>query len=339
MTEPKIAVLGGGSWGSTLATRLAKNGQDVAIWEFNPEVAKKLERDRTLETLPALRLPSSVYVTSNLKEALKGRRILVSATPSHTVRSTFQAAMDTGVLEQGIMVVSTSKGIENDTHLRMSEIISEVFPGVGDIVILAGPSHAEEVAQGQPVALVAASNSGAACEQTKKLFGAETMRIYTSDDPVGVELGGALKNVYALAGGIADGLKLGDNVKAALITRGLAEITRLGKTLEAKTLTFFGLSGLGDLIVTCGSRHSRNRKLGEMIGKGKSLKEALSEMTMVAEGVKTTESAYQLAKTKQVDVPIINEIYMILYEDKPPQTSLKDLMARQAGAEMEGIIL
>lgn len=338
MTE-KIAVLGGGSWGATLAAHLAKVGHNIALWEFVPEVADNLQKNRTLKTLPQLKLPASVVVTNQIGEALKDRAIVLIVTPSHTVRSTMEKAVTSGALKDKSLVICASKGLENETNARMSEIISRVFTKAGDIVTLSGPSHAEEVAMGQPVALVAAAKNQDAAKRVVDLFTAETFRVYTSADPVGVELGGALKNVYAVACGIVDGLALGDNTKAALISRALLEMTRLGTAFGAKTVTFFGLSGLGDLIVTCGSKHSRNRRLGEMIGQGKTLHEALGEMTMVAEGVNALKSAAELAKAKKIDMPIVNEMLKVLFENKSPKMSIKDLMARQAGVEMEGVTL
>src|SRR5258708_3890653 len=283
MIKEKMAFLGGGSWGATLAAHAAQQGHEVLIWEFIKEQAEVLKNKRTLPTLPELKLPANVHVTNDIADAVKNVHMIFSVVPSHTVRSTFQSAKP--YLKKGCFVVSASKGIETDSLLRMSQVITEIFPDVGDIVILSGPSHAEEVALGQPVALVAASSSKPAAERIRGVMASESFRIYTSSDPIGVELGGALKNVYAVACGVVDGLALGDNTKAALMTRGLLEITRLGGKLGARALTFFGLSGLGDLIVTCTSKHSRNRLVGERIGSGKTLQRALSEMTMVAEGV------------------------------------------------------
>lgn len=339
MNKEKIAVLGGGSWGATLAAHLSKNGHDIVIWEYAPDVAAHLKSKRSLKTLPQLKLPPQVQVTNNLTEALSSRDVVLCVVPSHTVRATFESCRKSGQLKKGALVIAASKGIENQTHATMSQIISETFPESGAIVILSGPSHAEEVAMGQPVVLVSASQSVTAAERVRDMFSSTAFRVYISSDPVGVELGGALKNVYALACGMIDGLGLGDNTKAALMTRGLAEMTRLGQAMGAQPLTFFGLSGLGDLIVTCGSKHSRNRSLGEKIGSGKSLEVALQEMTMVAEGVNTTRSAHSLAEKKKVDAPIINETYKILFENKAPQDSIKDLMTRQVGAEMEGIFV
>jgi glycerol-3-phosphate dehydrogenase (NAD(P)+) len=339
MATEKIAVLGGGSWGATLADHLARTGSDVAIWEFNAAVADSLQKTRSLKTLPQLKLHKSAFVSNNMGEALTGRDMILIVTPSHTVRSSLQAAVKSGKLSDKSLFINASKGIERDTLAVMTQVIRETVPSAGDIVAFSGPSHAEEVAVGQPVAMVAASENTAAAQRVQKIFASETFRVYTGDDPLGVELGGALKNIYAVACGIIDGLKLGDNTKAALLTRGLLEMTRLGKTMGAKTFTFFGLSGLGDLIVTCGSKHSRNRLVGEKVGSGNTLKQALAEMTMVAEGVNTTESAYQLAKRKNVTMPIVDEMHKVLFEDKPPRDSIRDLLARQTGAEMEGLNL
>jgi len=339
MKKEHIAVLGGGTWGATLASHLAKQGHDVIIWEFVKEVADHLKKNRSLKTLPELKIPAQVQITNDLAETLKGRDVLLSVTPSHAVRATFSAAVAGGALTPGALVISATKGIENGTFSTMSQIISQVFPGVGELVILTGPSHAEEVAMGQPVALVSASHSKPASERVRDMFSSDIFRVYTGKDPIGAEIGGSLKNIFAVACGIVDGLKLGDNTKAALMTRGLTEMARLGKVLGAETMTFFGLSGLGDLIVTCGSKHSRNRLLGEKIGSGKTLAAALAEMTMVAEGVKTAESAYHLGKSKKVELPIVGEVYKILFENKPPRDSIRDLMSRQVGAEMEGVVV
>lgn len=339
MSQEKIAVLGGGTWGATLAVQLAEKGHDVIIWEFVPAVAEHLQKNRTLKTLPQLKIPSSVRITNDLREAFSDRSILLSVTPSHTVRATFERCKKEGLLKSGMLVISASKGIENESFMSMGQIIRGIFPDAGDIVILSGPSHAEEVALKKPVALVAASESKQAAAHVQQIFVSDNFRVYTGTDPLGVELGGALKNVYAIGCGIVDGLAYGDNTKAAVITRGLLEMTKLGTTLGASTMTFFGLSGLGDMIVTCGSQHSRNRQLGEKIGQGKTLQQALSEMTMVAEGVNTAKSAYHLAKRKGIDMPIVNEVYRVLYENKTPRESIKDLMSRQVGAELEGIVL
>jgi glycerol-3-phosphate dehydrogenase (NAD(P)+) len=339
MNPQKVAVLGGGTWGATLAAHLAKLGHNVAIWEFVPEVAAYLSAQRSLKTLPELRLPESILVSNDLKAVLAERPFVLSVTPSNAVRSTFNAAVKTGALQNGATVINASKGIENKTFLTITEIVSEIFPKAGDLAVLTGPSHAEEVALGQPVALVAACSTDRGQQSVRDLFMSETFRVYTSADPLGAQLGAALKNVYAVACGIIDGLGLGDNMKAALMTRGLAEMSRLGAKMGAQTSTFFGLSGLGDLIVTCGSKHSRNRSLGEKIGQGKTLKQALAEMTMVAEGVNATESAHNLSVSKKVEMPIVAEVFKVLFENKPPHDSIRQLMSRHVGSEMGGIKL
>ncbi|MCB4757477.1 MAG: NAD(P)-dependent glycerol-3-phosphate dehydrogenase [Elusimicrobia bacterium] len=339
MKREIIAVLGGGSWGTTLASYLAKRGHHMFLWEFDPKIAKKLKINRTIDTLPGLKLPDSVEVSNNIEDILKDKDIILSVTPSHAVRSTFSQKGAKNHLKRGALIISATKGLEVGTHLTMSQVIKEIFTDAGDIVILSGPSHAEEVAMGHPVAVVAASNSPAASKKVQEMVGSDTFRIYTSDDPLGVELAGSLKNIYAIACGIVDGLSLGDSTKSALMTRALAEITRLGIKLKASPLTFFGLAGLGDMIVTCTSQFSRNRHLGELIGQGDTLDKALKKMTMVAEGVNTTRSAYELAKMTGVVTPIINEMHLVLFKNKSPKDSLRDLMGRQMGSEMEGIVL
>jgi len=339
MNKQSIAVLGGGSWGATLASYLVGRGHDVSLWEFVPAVADRLQKLRTLSTLPQLKLPQQVAVTNKISEALQGRQIVLCVVPSHTIRATFSSPEARRSLPAKALVINASKGIEEGSNATISQVIRESFPSAGDIVILSGPSHAEEVAMGQPVVLVSASQSPAAAERVSEIFLSDTFRVYTSNDPTGVELGGALKNIYALASGIIDGLSLGDNTKAALMSRGLMEMTRLGSAMGAHRITFFGLSGLGDLIVTCSSKHSRNRLLGEKIGSGKTLNEALAEMTMVAEGVNAARSAYNLGRELKVELPIINEMYEVLFKNKSPRESIKDLMHRHVGAEMEGIAL
>jgi glycerol-3-phosphate dehydrogenase (NAD(P)+) len=334
-----ICVLGGGSWGSTLAMVFAKNGHDVHLWEFVPSAAELLKKTRRLKTLPQLVLPEEVIVTPHIEEALDHATVLIGAVPSHTVRSTFELVKKSGGLPKECLVVSVTKGLELESHLTMSRVINAVFPDLADIVILSGPSHAEEVAELKPVALVAAARNKEAAKRVQTIVSNDVVRVYESDDPLGVELSGSIKNIYAVACGIVDGLGLGDNTKAALQARGLVELTRLGTALGAKPMTFFGLAGLGDMIVTCNSRHSRNRLLGEKIGRGKTLEAALAEMTMVAEGVNTTKSAHFLAHSKGVEVPIINEMYKVLFQNKSPRDSIRDLMTRQLRTEMEGISL
>jgi glycerol-3-phosphate dehydrogenase (NAD(P)+) len=330
----RIAVLGGGSWGATLADHLAKNGHDVFVWEFQESDADRLRRTRRLPTLPHLVLHDQVRVTSRVGEALAGRPMVVNAVPSSHVRATFAAVQASGALASGAWAVSVSKGIENDTLKRMSQVIAESTPALaGRVAVLAGPSHAEEVARSLPTAVVAAGPD-AFVDKAAAVFNADHLRVYTNPDFVGVELCGALKNVFAVACGVSDGLGFGDNTKAALMTRGLNEMVRLGVLEGAQVITFLGLAGLGDLIVTCTSRHSRNRSFGEKLGHGKSAAQALAEMSMVAEGHPTAKSAYQLAQRHGLDLPIISELYKILYENKPAPNAMRDLLARPPIPEM-----
>jgi glycerol-3-phosphate dehydrogenase (NAD(P)+) len=333
----RIAVLGGGSWGATLSTLLARNGHDVALWEFAREAAERLQSSRRLPSLPQLELHPSVRVTSDLADALKGRGVLVGAVPSEHVRSTFRAAQKSGAVAAGAWAVSVTKGLEKDTFRRMSEIAEEEVAALrGRVAVLSGPSHAEEVAGGIPTAVVSAGPAGLP-DRVRELFNTDSFRVYTSDDAPGVELGGAVKNIYAVACGISDGLGLGDNTKAALMTRGLNEMIRFGIDMGAKAITFFGLSGVGDLIVTCGSRHSRNRLLGEKIGRGKTLEQALGEMTMVAEGVPATYSVHQLGLQRKIDLPIVGEVYRCLYEGKSAKACVQDLLTRPPIGEMSRV--
>ncbi len=338
MSQERVAVLGAGSWGATLAAHLAHKGHDVTLWEFDPGAADSLARTRRLQVLPQLELPAAVLVTHDLARALQGRPVVVSATPSHTVRSTMHAVQQSKSFSRGAWVVSVTKGLEEGTLERMSEVISnELGISAKSIVVLTGPSHAEEVCQKMPTAVVAAGENLSAVRRVKRLFEEKFLRVYPHRDVVGAELGGALKNIFAIVCGIADGLGLGDNSHAAILTRGLNEMTRIGVKMHGKLLTFFGLAGMGDLYVTCMSRHSRNRQLGEKIGRGKSVQEALSEMTMVAEGMKTAPSAWKLAQKLKLDCPLTHEIYEVLYQGKDPQRSLSDLMHRQTRSEWQGL--
>lgn len=342
MKKPKIvervSVLGAGSWGTTLASHLASKGHHVSLWEFDARAADHLSKTRLLPVLPGLHLHEGVEVTSDIGTAVKDRAILVSATPSAFVRSTLHAAQRSGKIAAGAVAISVTKGLEEKSHKRMSEVIEEElhFP-LDRIAVLSGPSHAEEVCEQMPTAIVAAARSEPLARRIQSLFSADYLRIYTHSDMIGVELGGTLKNVYAIACGISDGLGFGDNARAALLTRGLNEMSRIGVGEGAQLLTFFGLTGMGDLIVTCLSKHSRNRALGEMIGKGKSPAQALASMTMVAEGLKTAPSAYALARKLKLDCPLIQEIYKVLCEGKNPKTSLKDLMGRETLSEWQGL--
>ena len=334
----RVAVLGAGSWGATLAVLLAHKGHDVSLWEFDPKAAASLAGTRRLGVLPELEIPNSIRVTNDLGVALRGRDIVVSATPSHVVRPTMTSVKKTNALHPKAIFVSVSKGLEEKTFKRMSQVIAEELRWpIKQITALAGPSHAEEVCKRMPTATVVAGIDKKTVLRVQALFQEDFFRVYPHHDLVGVELGGTLKNIFAIACGISDGLGLGDNSRAAILTRGLNEMTRIGVKMGGELLTFFGLTGMGDLIVTCLSKHSRNRALGEKIGKGKTPQEALAEMTMVAEGMKAAPSAYQLSQKLKLDCPMIREIYEVLYNGKDPKTSLHDLMQRQTQTEWKGL--
>ncbi len=329
-----ISVLGAGGWGTTLAILLLSNGHSVTLWEYKTEYAEILKSKRENSVyLPGIQIPSDLIITDNLNEAAKNKDIIVLAVPSQFLRSVFKK-IDNSFIETSLFV-SVSKGIEKNTLLTMSQMLKDEKPFLKDsqIAVLSGPSHAEEVSKKIPTAVVAASLIPDTAQIVQTAFINNYFRVYSSQDIIGVELGGAFKNIIAIGGGIIDGLKLGDNTKAAIMTRGIAEISRLGIALGAKPETFAGLSGMGDLIVTCMSRHSRNRFVGEQIGAGKKLKEVLSNMNMVAEGVETTISASELAKKYNVETPITNEVYKILFEDKDPAEATADLMTRDMRTE------
>jgi len=340
VAEPTtICVLGAGSWGATLAGLLADNGHAVTLWEFDASAAKTLADTRRLKILPELKLPSTVKVTSQLADALKNCGVAVSAVPSQFVRSTMRAVAATHSLPPATLIVSVSKGLEENTLKRMSEVIQEElrWPGA-QVLTLCGPSHAEEVCRRMPTATVVAGSHAKHVETIRTLFLQDNFRVYSAQDVIGAELAAALKNVYAIACGISDGLGFGDNTRAAILTRALNEMTRIGLKMNAQLLTFFSLAGMGDLIVTCISQHSRNHQLGEKIGKGASPAQALSEMTMVAEGYKTAPAAHQLAQQLGIDCPLIQETYEILYKGKNPRNSLHDLMKRETHNEWPAML-
>ena len=321
-----------------MAALLAEKGHAVSLWEYDAAAAQALASTRKLPVLPELTLPKSIQVTSRMADAIGDRGVVVSATPSQFVRSTMKAAQSSGSVSRDAAVISVSKGLEEKTLKRMSEVIrEELHLPASRVAVLSGPSHAEEVCRHLPAALVAASEDVGLCARVQSIFTQDYFRVYAHPDMIGVELGGTLKNIFAIACGISDGLGLGDNSKAAIMTRGLNEMARLGAKMGAQLLTFFGLAGMGDLIVTCLSRHSRNRLLGEKLGQGKSPAQALAEMTMVTEGYKTVPSAFGLAQRFQLDCPLIQEIYQVLYKDKNPRASLRDLMERQTPSEWRDV--
>jgi glycerol-3-phosphate dehydrogenase (NAD(P)+) len=334
----KIGVIGAGSWGTTLAKLLAEKGLSTTLWVFEKELIEEIKKKRINSYyLPDVVLPENLEFTNDLETAVKDRDIIVSVTPSHVVRNVMTEAVQ--FIKKGAVIVTASKGIENETLLTMSQVLEEVIPEklAVKIVALSGPSFAKDVAGCLPTAVTIASQDSDVCKFIQNIFSTSYFRTYTHSDVLGVELGGALKNVIAISAGVSDGLGLGSSTRAALITRGLAEITRLGLKLGADARTFMGLSGIGDLVLTCTGDLSRNRTVGIRLGKGEKLKDILSSMRMVAEGVKTAKSAYNLSKKLNVEMPITEETYRILYEDKDAKDAVISLMKRELKSEMEGI--
>jgi glycerol-3-phosphate dehydrogenase (NAD(P)+) len=334
----RVAVLGAGSWGTTLAIVLSENDHDVALWEFDAALAGELERTReNRKFLPGVAIPEGIAITNDISASLRDARLVVFVVPSHATRATARNARESGRLNSEAVVVCATKGLEEGTLSRMSEVLrDELRIAQGRIVCLLGPSHAEEVSRRVPTSIVGAGVHPAACRTVQDAFVRPYFRVYTNDDVVGVELATSLKNSIAIAAGILDGLGGGDNTKAALVTRGLAEITRLGIAMGASAETFSGLAGVGDLVVTCLSRHSRNRYLGEAIGRGETLEQALSGMVMVAEGVRTTRAAVELGKRYDVELPIIEMVHRVLFEGHDPKEALATLMMRPPRAEASG---
>ncbi len=330
----RLCVLGGGSWGIALTLHLKRAGHLLSLWDHNQAKAQSLadKRENSL-VLPGILLPQDILVTSNIETALAGAEGVVMAVASHGVRSSAKSAAPTW--PKGAWVVCVAKGLEEETQMRMSEVLKQNLNSDVSIAVLSGPSHAEEVSRKMPTTVVSASTDPKLAKTIQDVFHSDYFRVYTSADVTGVELGGALKNVIAIAAGITDGLGLGDNAKAALMTRGLHEITRLGAALGAQPQTFAGLACMGDLIVTCTSRHSRNRLLGEKIGKGATLEKALKEMVMVAEGVKTSKAARALAQLAKVEVPITEEVFKVLYEGKKAKEAVITLLSRTAKPELD----
>ncbi len=329
-----VSVLGAGSWGTALSIILSLNGHTVTLWEYKRAYARTLRRTRENKIyLPKIKLPKEIIITHSLEEACSNQHMIVLAIPSQFLRSIIQKVKKYDLNDATL--VSVAKGIENDTYLTVSQIIKDEMPEYPDkdIGVLSGPSHAEEVARKIPTAVVAASHEEETAREIQAAFMTSYFRVYSSTDLIGVELGGALKNVIAIGAGVIDGANFGDNTKAAIMTRGIAEISRLGIAMGAQPKTFSGLSGIGDLIVTCMSRHSRNRYVGEQIGKGKKLKSILKSMSMVAEGVATAKSAYELARKFDVETPIIDAVYSALYLDKDPIKVTYELMSREMKPE------
>lgn len=328
----KIGVLGAGSWGTALTWLLTNNGHDVTLWSIMKEEVDMLREKRQHETkLPGVMLQDRVEVTNDLEEAMTDKDVLVLAVPSPFTRSTSRSMAP--FLKEGQIVVNVAKGVEESTLMTLSQIIEEELPSA-NVTVLSGPSHAEEVGKGLPTTCVIGARSKDTAEYLQEIFMSPVFRVYTSPDILGIELGAALKNVIALAAGVADGLGYGDNTKAALITRGIAEIARLGTAMGAHAETFFGLSGIGDLIVTCSSVHSRNRKAGYLMGQGYTMEEAMNEVKMVVEGVYSAKAALGLARKYQVEMPIVEEVNKVLFENGNAKEAVNGLMLRMKKDEI-----
>jgi glycerol-3-phosphate dehydrogenase (NAD(P)+) len=332
--EDRIAVIGAGSWGTALAISLALGGRDVSIWARRSDAAEIMRTERHNPTyLPKAIIPDKVLVTDNLEEAIEGRNVWLFATPSQAVRDVAERVSSHATPQH--ILISVAKGIENGTLLTTTGVLADVIHSVppGQLGVLYGPSHAEEVAAAVPTAVVVAANDLKVAEHVQRLFMSPRLRVYVNPDLRGVEIAGSVKNVLAIATGICDGVDYGDNAKAALITRGLAEIKRLGTAMGGREGTFSGLAGIGDIVVTCMSQHSRNRYVGEQIGRGRALEDIQAEMQMVAEGVRTAMSVHELAARHNVEMPISEAVYSILFDGKSPRSAVHDLMTRDAKHE------
>lgn len=327
----KIGILGGGSWGIALAVLLHKNGHDITVWSALEQEIQMLASNHEHKMLPGVRLPEDMVFTTDDRQAVEGKDVLVLAVASAHTRKT--ANRLAAYVKPGQRIVNVAKGIEDHTLMTLSEIVEQEIPGA-DVAVLSGPSHAEEVSRGIPTTIVVGAKTQKTAEYLQNLFMNDVFRVYTSSDVLGMELGGSLKNVVALAAGIADGLGYGDNTKAALITRGITEISRLGTAMGARFETFCGLTGIGDLIVTCASMHSRNRRAGILIGQGKTMEEAMAEVQMVVEGVYSAKAAIGLSEKYKVQLPIIEQVNRVLFEGKPAAEAVKELMLRDKKIEV-----
>ena len=331
----KIGIIGAGSWGTALAVNLARNNHEVVIWSIMEDEIKMLNAHREhIDKLPGVKLTESISFTTDMKTAIQGMDMLVLAVPSIFTRSTSKAMAS--FVEEGQIIACVGKGIEDNTFMTITDIVEEEIPQA-DVCVLCGPSHAEEVGQGLPTTVVAGAHSQKSAEFIQDTFMNETFRVYTSPDMLGMELGGSFKNVIALAAGMCDGLGFGDNTKAALIVRGISEVARLAVAMGAKPETVNGLTGVGDLIVTCQSRHSRNRKAGELMGQGMTMEQATKEVRMVVEGVYSAKAALALGKKYYVQMPIIEEVNKVLFEDKSAKEAVYDLMIREKRVESNAL--
>ncbi|MCF6157697.1 MAG: NAD(P)-dependent glycerol-3-phosphate dehydrogenase [wastewater metagenome] len=330
----KITIIGNGGWGTTLAILLHKKDYEVTLWGANPSYVDYLKEKReNVKFLKGIPIPPGIHITSDISHNLLNTHLIISATPTPYLRSVLTKLKDNFFIP-GIPIVSVTKGVENDTLMRPSEVITNTL-GERPITLLLGPSHAEEVARELPTTVVASSNDIHLAQLVQDIFTTDRFRVYTNPDVIGVELGAAMKNVIAIASGICDGLKFGDNSKAALITRGIAEISRLGVAMGAQRSTFSGLTGLGDLITTCISPYGRNRHVGEQIGRGRTLQEVLKDTEQIAEGVWTTKSVMALSNKFNVEMPITQEIYNVLFTNKSPDEAVSNLMMRTPKSEVE----
>ena len=332
----EVSILGAGGWGLAIAVLLHNNGHKVTVWSaLQSEVDMLLEKRENSKSLPGIKIPDEIEVTADLNKAADNKDIIVMAVASSFTRQT--AGRLKGMLKEGQLIINVAKGIEESTLLTLTDIINEEVPGM-DVAVLSGPSHAEEVGRGIPTTCVAGATTKKTAEYIQNVFMSDCFRVYVSSDVLGIELGGALKNVIALAAGIADGLGYGDNTKAALITRGINEITRLGVAMGGKFETFCGLTGIGDLIVTCASMHSRNRRAGILIGKGYSMEEAMKEVNMVVEGVYSAKAALALGKKYNISMPIIEKVNEVLFDGLNAADAVKDLMIRSKTSENPAVL-
>lgn len=332
----RVGVIGAGSWGTALAMLLCNNGHDVTVWSIDKnEIAMLNETRRHESKLPGVVIPDGIAFTTDLREAMNEKDILVLAVPSPFIRSTSRMMKE--FVKEGQIIVNVAKGVEEKTFFTMTDIMEEEMPGI-DAAVLSGPSHAEEVSRGLPTICVVGAHSKKTAEYLQNIFISNVFRVYTSPDMLGIELGGSLKNVIALAAGIADGLGYGDNTKAALITRGIAEITRLGVAMGGRPETFSGLTGIGDLIVTCASVHSRNRKAGYLMGQGYTMEEAMKEVKMVVEGVYSAKAAMGLAQKYGISMPIVEQVNAVLFDNKSAKEAVAELMVRDKKVEAEDLI-
>lgn len=335
MSMERVGVIGAGSWGTALAVVLAKNGHQVTVWSIiEDEITMLKEKHEHVDKLPGVKLPDSMEFTTDLEQAVQTSDMLVLAVPSIFTRSTAKSMAP--FVKDGQIIVCVAKGIEETTLMTISDIVEQEIPNA-DVAIMCGPSHAEEVGVGLPTTVVAGARTKATAEKVQDVFMNEVFRVYTSPDVLGMELGGSLKNVIALAAGVADGLGFGDNTKAALITRGIAEISRLAIAMGAKAETLAGLTGIGDLIVTCASKHSRNRKAGMLIGQGYTMEEATKEVKMVVEGIYSAKAARALAQKYEVDMPIIDIVNQVLFENMSAKEAVVELMEREKRREHDSL--